>query len=110
LKKNHSKINLIGFFAIGVTNHSGSYRYIQSLLKEMFRISKNGVGMDFLSTYVDFKKAGNFHTSPERIFKIAKKLSKRVVIRHDYLPFEFCLYIYKNNKMNKNLAFKEYEC
>jgi len=92
-------------FAIGTTNQSGSYSYIQNLLSAMFRIAKKGVAMDFLSTYVDFRKPENFHASPERVFKIAKKLSKRAVLRHDYLPFEFCVYVYKNDKITKNSSF-----
>ena len=92
--------------AIGITNKSGSYRYIEKLLKRMLDISKKGVAMDFLSTYVDYKTKGTFHTSPEHIFKIAKKLSKRVAIRHDYLPFEFCVYLYKQDQIDKDLSFK----
>jgi SAM-dependent methyltransferase len=92
-------------FAIGTTNQCGSYKYIEKLLTDMLQCSKNGIAMDFLSTYVDFKKSGNFHASPEKVFKIAKKLSRRVVLRHDYLPFEFCVFIYKNDKLAKNLAF-----
>ena len=72
----------------------------------MLKICKKGVAMDFMSTYVDFKRKDSFHASPERVFKIAKKLSKRVVIRHDYLPFEFCVYIYKNNNLTKKHTFK----
>lgn len=94
--------------AIGATNAGGTYRYIEKLLKEMFRISKKGIVMDFMSTYVDFKDKDDFHVSPERIFKIAKKLSKRVVIRHDYLPFEFCVYIYKNEKLTNENKFLEF--
>lgn len=90
-------------FAIGTTNMKANYKYIEKLLGEMLRISKKGVAMDFMSSYVDFKKPESSHFDPEKIFKIAKKLSKRVVIRHDYLPFEFCVYIYKNDKLiNKN--------
>ena len=75
----------------------------------MFKISNKGIAMDFMSTYVDFKRKGSFHASPEKIFKIAKTISKRVVIRHDYLPFEFCVYIYKNNKLNSNQSFSDYK-
>ena len=95
-------------FAIGTTNQSGSYKYIEDLLGEMFGYCKKGVTMDFLSSYVDFKKPENFHASPEKVFKIAKKLSKRVVLRHDYLPFEFCIYVYKNDKIAKNLSYKSF--
>ncbi|MCV0393512.1 MAG: class I SAM-dependent methyltransferase [Nitrosopumilus sp.] len=92
-------------FAIGTTNQNGSYSYIEKLMKEMLKISKKGIAIDFLSTYVDFKKPSNFHASPEKVFKIAKKFSKRVVLKHDYLPFEFCIFIYKNDKISKNISF-----
>ena len=95
-------------FAIGTTNMKGNYKYVENLMIEMLRISKKGIAMDFMSSYVDFKQKGSSHFAPERIFKIAKKLSKRVVIRHDYLPFEFCVYIYKNNKLTENQTFKDF--
>jgi len=94
-------------FAVGTTNQSGSYGYIKNLLTGMLKISKRGVAMDFLSSYVDYKVPKNFHASPEKILKIAKALSKRVVIRHDYLPFEFCVYIYKNDTIRKDLSYKK---
>lgn len=95
-------------FAIGTTNMKANYKYIEKLLGEMLKISKKGVAMDFMSSYVDFKKPESSHFDPEKIFKIAKKLSKRVVIRHDYLPFEFCVYIYKNDKLTNKNRFLEF--
>ena len=94
-------------FAIGTTNMKGNYEYVENLMSEMLRISKKGIAMDFMSSYVDFKRRGSSHFEPEKIFKIAKKLSKRVVIRHDYLPFEFCVYIYKNCNLTKDQIFLE---
>ncbi|CDI06458.1 class I SAM-dependent methyltransferase [Candidatus Nitrosotenuis uzonensis] len=95
-------------FAVGTTNKAGSYRYVEDLLTEMFRIAKKGIAMDFMSTYVDFRRKGSSHFSPERIFKIGKKLSKRVVIRHDYLPFEFCVYVYKQEQLTKNQTYVDF--
>lgn len=94
-------------FAIGITNQGGTYQYIEKLIKAMLKNTKKGIVMDFLSTNVDYKEKGNFHASPEKIFRIASKISKRVVLRHDYLPFEFCVYIYKKEEYNKNLDFKD---
>jgi len=74
----------------------------------MLRLAKKGVAMDFMSTYVDFKNSRAFYVSPEKIFKIAKNLSRRVVIRHDYLPFKFYVYIYKNNKLTENQTFTDF--
>ncbi|MEM3143587.1 MAG: class I SAM-dependent methyltransferase [Candidatus Nitrosotenuis sp.] len=95
-------------FAVGTTNMAGSHEYITNLLTEMLRIAKKGVAMDFMSTYVDFKRPKSFHASPERVFQIGKKLSKRVVVRHDYLPFEFCIYIYKNDILMENQTFVDF--
>ncbi len=106
-KKFKKKIDWV--FAIGTTNKAGSYDYIEKLLNEMFKISNKGIAMDFMSTYVDFKRKESFHASPEKIFKIAKSISKRVVIRHDYLPFEFCVYIYKNNNLNSNQIYLDHK-
>jgi len=105
VEKNPYRKKFDWVFAIGTTNHSGSYKYIEKLLTEMFHLCRKGVVMDFLTTYVDYMMPGNFHASPEHIFKIAKKLSKKVVIRHDYLPFEFCVYVYKSDKITKNTSF-----
>ena len=65
--------------------------------------------MDFITDYVDFKNKGTFYASPEKIFKISKKISKRVLLKHDYLPFEFCIYIYPDDKIDlKNNTFKNF--
>lgn len=99
IEKTKIKSQFDWVFAIGIASKADSYNYIENLLKEMFRISKKGVVMNFITSYVDYKVKGTFYTSPERVFKIAKKLTKRVLLRHDYLPFEFCLYLYKNDKI-----------
>jgi ubiquinone/menaquinone biosynthesis C-methylase UbiE len=73
-----------------------NYVFVESLLNRCYNIANKGVAIDFLSSYVDFK--GNpeqaFYYSPEKIFSIAKSITKRVCIRHDYPLFEFCVYMY----------------
>lgn len=108
LQKTKIKKHFDWSFAIGITNKCGSYKYIEEILNEMFKISKKGIAMDFLSSYVDYKGKGDFHSSPEKIFKIAKKLSKRVIIRHDYLPYQFCVYIFKGDKVMKNGVYSDW--
>jgi len=96
-------------FAIGLASKADSYSYLENLLKEMIKISKKGVVMNFITDYVDFKNKDTFYTSPEKIFKIAKKFSKRILLRHDYLPFEFCIYVYTDDKINqKDNSFKAF--
>lgn len=94
--------------ASGITSHSASYPYLGGVLSEMFKICKKGVAMNFVSDKVDFRTKGLFYSSPEKIMKIAFTLSNRIVLRHDYMPYEFTIYIYKNNKKTANNIFVEF--
>lgn len=94
-------------FGVGITSLMESYDSVKKLMTEMFKISEKGIALNFMSTYVDFQKKESSHFSPEKIFSMSKKLSRRVVIRHDYLPFEFCVYIYKNNSLTEKLTYSD---
>lgn len=94
--------------AIGITNHASTYPHLKNILKEMFRICKKGIAIDFISSYVDYKNKEIFYTSPEKIFSFAKTLTRRVSLRHDYMPFEFCLYLYKDDTKNDRNVFHQY--
>lgn len=72
---------------------SDNKTFIQNMLKKMFELCNKGVAADFMSTYVDFKNEEANYASPEEIFGFCKTLSRRVSVRHDYMPFEFCIYI-----------------
>jgi ubiquinone/menaquinone biosynthesis C-methylase UbiE len=98
LEMNIEKYDLV--CASGVFNYAmkreNQIEYMRELVNRFYQLSTNLVSIDFLSTYVDFKHEGSYHTEIENIFDIAKKLSKRVVVRNDYLDFEYCVYIIKN--------------
>ena len=87
---------------------SDNKTFIQNMLKKMFELCNKGVAADFMSTYVDFKNADAYYASPEQIFSFCKALSRRVVLRHDYMPFEFCVHVYKDDKVNERNVFKEF--
>jgi SAM-dependent methyltransferase len=65
------------------------------MLGKMFELAHKGVGINFLSTYVNYQKPHNFHHSPEEMFAFARTLTKWVALRHDYPLWEFTLYLYK---------------
>ena len=69
--------------------------HAEQMIKKMFSLSRIGVAINFLSTYVNYRHPRNFHYSPEYIFRIARGLSQWVTIRHDYPLWEFTLYMYK---------------
>ncbi|MCO5254561.1 MAG: class I SAM-dependent methyltransferase [Bacteroidetes bacterium] len=75
-----------------------NYSFVTKMLRKSYDIANKGVAIDFLTEYVDYKLDENefFYYSPEKIFSIAKSITKRVVLKHDMPVFDFCIYLYKD--------------
>ncbi len=73
-----------------------NYKFITDILRKSYALARKGVAIDFITDYVDFHGTDKevFYYSPEKVFSIAKTISKRVCLRHDYPLFDFCIYIY----------------
>lgn len=68
------------------------------ILENLLSRSNIYVSSDFMTDRVDFRQEQTFHASPEALFHLAThRLSRRVIIDHSYLPFEFNLTAYKND-------------
>ena len=106
IKKFNKKFDWV--LSSGITSYGSNYPHLTSIMKEMFRICKKGFSMNFVSNNVDYKTKNLFYSSPEKIISIAKLLTNRFVLRHDYMPYEFTLYVYKNNLKTKNHIFSEF--
>lgn len=95
--------------ALNVATDKDLWSYVQAMINRMFDVCTQGVAIDFLSTYVDFQKENAFHASPEEVFSFAKKLTQRVALRHDYMAYEFTVYLYKSQELTKNNIFKDFK-
>jgi ubiquinone/menaquinone biosynthesis C-methylase UbiE len=67
--------------------------YAGDVLNKLFRMTREVVSVNFLSSYVDYQEEKNFHYSPEDMFGFAKQLTKWVTLYHDYRLWEFTLQI-----------------
>jgi len=65
-------------------------------IRRFFAIARVGLAIDFMTSYVDYTEAELYYFSPEKIVAFAKTLTRMVALRHDYLPFEFTLFLYKH--------------
>jgi ubiquinone/menaquinone biosynthesis C-methylase UbiE len=68
---------------------------IREAIRRFFAVARVGLAIDFLTSYVDYMEPELYYFSPEKILAFAKTLTRTVAIRHDYLPFEFTLFLYK---------------
>jgi len=70
---------------------SDNMKVMQRALELAFQHTRVSVSVDMLSTYVDFRNPDLFYYPPEEIFRMAKAVAPRVLMRHDYRAFEFCV-------------------
>lgn len=95
----------------GTLNHiinSNHWEYVKKMIKKMFNLCNKGISVDFVSSYGDDRHSKLFRADPNKVFTFAKTLSKRVCLRHDYMPYEFAVYLYKD-KITKDKVFSEYK-
>jgi len=73
---------------------SDNMQVMRRALELAFAHTRVSVSVDMLSTYVDFRNPDLFYYSPEEIFRMAKAIAHRGLIRHDYRAFEFCVQMF----------------
>lgn len=87
-----------------------NYEFIEQTIRKALNICKDGLAFDFLSDKVDYQLENTFHSSPEKILSIAYNYSRNVMIRNDYMPFEFSLFIFKDDSFDKtDTVFNRYK-
>jgi SAM-dependent methyltransferase len=69
-----------------------------AMIRRMFSLARKGVGVNFLSTYVNFQRPLNYHHDPEMMFSFARGLTRWVTLRHDYPLWEFTLFLYHESR------------
>ena len=100
--------------ASGPFNHifekTDNYEFIENMMKKAFDTVKDGFAFDFISDKVDFKAPEIFYSSPEKILSFAYKLSRNVVLRSDYMPFEFSVFVFKDDTFDReDTIFRKYK-
>ena len=85
----------------GIFNHKfssgGNDLFVDSVLKKAWSLCIEGFAFDFLSDKVDYRHDHTYHNNPERILARAFELSRKVCFKNDYMPFEFCLHVSKDD-------------
>jgi SAM-dependent methyltransferase len=78
-------------------------QHIARSVRRMFELSRLAVCADFLSTHVDYQHPDGWHTDPAWALDLAAGMSRRFRLRHDYMPFEFALIIYRQDEHAGNV-------
>lgn len=77
-----------------------SFSYVRARLLELFKITKQVMIVDFLSPDVDFRQDGAQHIDYRTVLDwLIPDNSRRWVLRHDYLPYEYSIVVFKDDEI-----------
>lgn len=69
-------------------------KYMEDCVLKMFNSATKGIAFNSLSTWAKYKTDGEFYAEPADVLDFCRKLSPYVVLRHDYHPADFTVYVY----------------
>jgi SAM-dependent methyltransferase len=100
---------------IGVFNHrlhQDNLDFVAATLEAMWNASSRAVVCDFLSDSAELgkRRADLYYADPADILKLARRHSRRVVVNHAYMPFEFQVKIWHDDRFTPSRpVFRPYE-
>ena len=100
IKERFDYVMASGIFNLKIPNWE---EFTFKILSQMYRISKIGVGVNFLSKCSPFSKdeRSYYANSSEILDFICINLSSRIILRQDYKANDFTIYIYKDFKRDR---------
>lgn len=76
--------------------------HLQDILDRMWRVSRKGLMFNLLSPLADYVHP--FHARPpfDKVLKAVTRITSRFTLRHDYMPYDYAIYMYKNSAVNRD--------
>lgn len=69
---------------------------MQQLTERMYALATTAVAFNSLSAWATDQEADEFYADPLQVVEFCRRLTPWVVLRHDYHPRDFTVYLYKN--------------
>ncbi|MBI4825110.1 MAG: class I SAM-dependent methyltransferase [Nitrospirae bacterium] len=86
-------------FASGIFNRKieGHEAFVKETVKSMFSLCRTGAAFNILSRKADFFEDEEYYADPGEMMDFCLTLSRKAVLRHDYMPHDFTIYLYKGD-------------
>jgi len=76
--------------------------YVEAAIEVLFAHAREGLSIDFMTSHVDFQQADAAHFDPGTMIDFAtRRLSRRVIMNHSYLPYEFCVSVFRQAEIER---------
>ncbi|HNY12663.1 MAG TPA: class I SAM-dependent methyltransferase [Candidatus Wallbacteria bacterium] len=93
--KNASKYDYVVSSGAFNMNLGANDKMIKAVLKKMHDMAGKAAAVSMLSTYETFTNSLYYYYDPLEIFTFCKSICEKVVLRHDYMPHDFTIIMYK---------------
>ena len=80
------------FYLLG----EAAWPIMKRLIARMYETARVAIAFNSLSSWATTQEAGEFYAEPSKVLDYCRTLCSRVVLRHDYLPHDFTIYLYKD--------------
>jgi len=74
--------------------------FMQQMVEAMFSLCREAVAFNSLSTWADFTNDDEFYADPTQTLAFCQTLTRRVVLRHDYMGHDFTVFMYREPKLS----------
>jgi len=71
---------------------------MQEIVRRMYAVAEHAVAFNSLSSWAEDKEPGEYYGDPAEVLQFCRTLTPWVVLRHDYHPRDFTIYMYKTAK------------
>ncbi len=86
-----------------------NWGFIEKTFRFFACYCRKGFAVNFISNKVDIVDGHLYHADPAKILDLAYSYSKKVVLRNDYMPFEFTIIVDLQNEFDKDsVVYPEY--
>lgn len=68
---------------------------MQDLICHMWYLARECLAFNSLSTRAESKYPGDFYADPIHTYQFCESLANKIVLRHDYLPYDFTIFLYR---------------
>ncbi len=73
---------------------------MHQIIRRMYETAQSAVAFNSLSSWAEIKQPGEFHADPAETMEFCRRCTPWVTMRHDYLPHDFAIYMYRDGKRN----------
>ena len=92
IKPNYDYVFASGIFNRRITRHK---YFVMETVEKMFALCRQGMAFNIMSTKADFMEKNEYYADPSKMLNFCLSLSRKAALRHDYMPHDFTVYLYK---------------